>query len=39
MYHADPARSEISTKRNHRGIFCSFLMPPRSLAQVSAAIT
>ena len=33
MYHADPARSEISTKRSHRGIpgiFCS-LMPPRCL--------
>jgi hypothetical protein len=22
MYHAEPARSEISTKRSHRGIVC-----------------
>src|SRR5689334_17436043 len=36
MYQADPARSEISTKRNHRGMFCSVVMPRLLLAPVLA---
>jgi len=38
MYQADPARSEISTKRNHRGISRS-VMSRLSRAEVSGAIT